>query len=118
MRRRLTGSAHSGLGEWLLQRVSALYMGVFVFYVALRLLVAPIADYAAWRGWFFAGAVRLGFALFFASLLIHSWVGMRSVFMDYLKPIWLRFLAQLLTATGLLLLAFWLARILLSGEQA
>jgi succinate dehydrogenase / fumarate reductase membrane anchor subunit len=115
MRPRPTGSAHTGLGEWLLQRVTAVYMGAFVLYLALRFTVAPIDIYAAWKIWFASVTVRIGFALFFASLLLHSWVGMRSVFMDYVKPMWLRFVVQLVTATALLVLALWVAQILLGS---
>lgn len=115
MKPRPMGSAHSGLGEWLLQRITAVYMGGFVLYLALRFAIAPIDVYATWKIWFASVAVRIGFALFFASALLHSWVGMRSVFMDYVKPMWLRFLAQLVTATALLILALWVAQILLGN---
>ena len=115
MRTRPSGSAHAGLGEWLLQRVTAVYMGAFVLYLALRFAVAPIDLYVAWKMWFASVVVRIGFALFFASLLLHSWVGMRSVFMDYVKPMWLRFVVQLVTATALLILALWVTQILLGN---
>ena len=105
---RASGSAHSGLGEWLLQRLSALYLAGFTVW----LVVWP-ANYLAWKAWMAAGGVRLAFALFFLSVLVHAWVGMRSVFLDYLKPLWVRFVAQLLLAGGLLVLAFWAAQILL-----
>lgn len=118
MNLRAPGSAHTGLGEWLLQRVSALYMSVFALYVVLRLLVEPIVQYEAWRAWFASGGVQIGMALFFFSLLLHSWIGMRSVFMDYVKPMWLRFLVQLVTATGFLLLGLWVAGILLGSARA
>lgn len=107
------GSAHRGLGEWLIQRLSALYLAGFLLWLALYLGFSPFPDYAAWKAWFAGGAVRLAFALFFLSVLVHAWVGMRSVFLDYLQLLWLRFAAQLLTALGLLALAFWAAQILL-----
>jgi succinate dehydrogenase / fumarate reductase, membrane anchor subunit len=110
---RNTGSARSGFGEWLLQRLSALYLGGFTLWLVLWLGLMPPADHAAWKAWLAGGAVRLAFALFFLSALVHAWVGMRSVFLDYLKPAWLRFLAQLLTGVGLLACAFWAAQILL-----
>lgn len=116
MRLRTTGSAHTGLGEWLLQRLSAVYMGVFVIYLVLRFAIDPISDYLTWRDWFLAGPVRIGFALFFVSTLIHAWIGARSVFMDYLKPVWLRFVAQIATGTGLLVLTLWLVQILLPSR--
>jgi succinate dehydrogenase / fumarate reductase membrane anchor subunit len=115
MRLRPTGSAHTGLGEWLLQRVTAVYMGAFVVYLVLRFLIAPIDLYVTWKMWFASSTVRIAFALFFASLLVHSWVGMRSVFMDYVKPMWLRFVVQLVTATALLVLALWVTQILLGS---
>ena len=90
-------------------------MGVFVLYLVLRFAIAPIDVYGAWKMWFASAAVRIGFALFFASALLHAWVGMRSVFMDYVKPMWLRFVVQLVTATVLLILTLWVAEILLSN---
>ena len=109
------GSAHHGLGEWLIQRLSALYLAGFVLWLLLRLSIWPLPDYMAWKLWFAGGGVRLAFALFMLSVLAHAWVGMRSVFLDYLHPLWLRFAAQLLTGLSLLALAFWAAQILLQA---
>lgn len=115
MRARPTGSAHTGLREWLLQRVTAIYMGAFVLYLVLRFIIDPITSYTAWKAWFASPAVRVAFAIFFASLLLHSWIGMRSVFMDYVKPMWVRFVVQLGTATALLILALWSVHILFAS---
>ncbi len=112
MRARPTGSTHTGLREWLLQRMTAIYMGAFVLYLVVRFAIDPITSYTAWKAWFALPTVRIGFAFFFASLLLHSWIGMRSVFMDYVKPMWVRFVVQLGTATALLILALWSVQIL------
>ena len=109
-----TGSAHAGLMEWLLQRISSLYMGGFVIYLVFHFLVSPKLDYAAWTSWFTDGVVRLAWALFILSVLVHAWIGLRSVYMDYLHPLWLRFSISLLTAFGLLALGLWSAQILLA----
>ena len=106
-------SSQSGFIEWLLQRLTSVYVAGFAVYVAIVLLVCPPVDFEAWRGWFGSGFVRLGWALFIVLLLIHAWIGMRSVFMDYLHPLWLRLSVLVLTATGLLALGFWAAAILL-----
>jgi succinate dehydrogenase / fumarate reductase membrane anchor subunit len=113
-----SGSAHRGLGEWLLQRLSALYLAGFALWLVVRLAMAMSADYVAWKAWMATGEVRLAFALFFLSVLVHAWVGMRNVFLDYLKPAWVRAVAQLLLAFGLLALAFWAAQILLVDASA
>jgi succinate dehydrogenase / fumarate reductase membrane anchor subunit len=112
-RARTSGSAHAGLAEWFLQRVSSIYMAGFVVYVIVSLSITPVHDYLAWKAWFAAGPMRLAWALFFLSVLVHAWVGLRSVYMDYLHPLWLRFAVLLLTAFGLLALGLWSAQILL-----
>lgn len=114
-RGRPLGSAHRGTAAFLVQRVTSLYLGVFTVYVIAYLLLSPPADYAAWSAYFAAGWVRLAWAGFFAALLAHVWVGLRSIYMDYLHPVWLRFTVSTLTAFGLVVLAFWTARILLRG---
>ncbi|MHB8743254.1 MAG: succinate dehydrogenase, hydrophobic membrane anchor protein [Sulfuricaulis sp.] len=107
------GSAHTGLVEWLLQRVTSLYMAGFVVYVVTRFLIAPVHDQAAWKAWLITGPVRVAWALFVLSLLVHAWVGLRSLYMDYLHSLWLRFSVSLITAFGLLALGLWSAQILL-----
>jgi succinate dehydrogenase / fumarate reductase membrane anchor subunit len=106
-------SSQTGLGEWLLQRLSALYVAGFSVYAAAHLLMSPPVDFLAWRAWFGSGPVRLAWALFFVLVFVHAWIGMRSVFMDYLHPLWLRLSALALTAMGLLALALWAGQILL-----
>jgi succinate dehydrogenase membrane anchor subunit len=113
-----SGSAHRGLGEWLLQRLSALYLAGFSLWLVLRLTLAMPMEYVAWKSWLATGYVRLAFAIFFLSVLVHAWVGMRSVFLDYLKPPSVRMVVQLLLAFGLLALAFWAAQILLVDVRA
>jgi succinate dehydrogenase / fumarate reductase membrane anchor subunit len=107
------GSARGGLGEWLVQRLSAVYLAGFALWLGVCLARTPVFDYTAWKAWMSGGAVRVAFALCLLSLLLHAWVGMRSVFLDYLKPLWLRFLAQSVTAATLIACAFWGAHILM-----
>lgn len=114
MRRvRSAGSAHAGVTEWLLQRVTSLYMGGFVIYAIVHFSLLPAHDHAAWKAWFAMGYVRIAWALFLSSILIHAWIGMRSIYLDYLHPLWLRFSVTLLTALGLLALTLWAAEILM-----
>jgi len=118
MKPRGSGSAHSGLGEWLLQRLSALYLAGFALWLVAQFAIAASMDYVSWKAWMTTGGVRLAFALFFLSMLVHGWVGMRSVFLDYLKPLWMRSVMQFLLALGLLALALWAAEILLVDVRA
>ncbi len=110
---RSPGSAKAGLVQWLLQRATAIYLAGFVVYVVVRLLAAPLREHAAWQAWFASGTVRLAWALAIGSLLVHAWIGMRSIYLDYLHPLWLRFAVSFVTALGLVAAALWAADILL-----
>jgi succinate dehydrogenase / fumarate reductase membrane anchor subunit len=111
----------SGLKAWLIQRLSAVYVASFGGYLLLRLLLAPPADYRAFLSWTATPLVALGLLLYIPLLLLHAWVGMRDVLIDYVKPSGLR--VGLLGLFALMLLAsgMWaaqaviMARVLASG---
>lgn len=79
-----------GLRPWVLQRLSALYLLACFVALALMLGFARPAGYAQWR----AGIAHpLGTAAalaFFTALFLHTWIGLRDVLLDYVKPLWLR----------------------------
>ena len=79
-----------GLRTWLLQRVSAIYLGVFLAYVLVHFWFNPHPDYAAWRGWVASPAVSIASAGFILAVLIHGWVGLRDVTLDYIHHLGLR----------------------------
>ncbi len=114
-RTRSLGSAHRGLMEWLVQRVTSIYLGGFTIYLIVYLALTPVKNYVTWTAYFAHGAVRLAWGLFFLSLLLHAWVGLRSIYLDYLHPAWLRFTATVSTAVAMIALGFWAAHILLRG---
>lgn len=101
---------------WLLQRLSAVYMAAFLVYFIAALLLSPPGSYEEWRGWM-AGCEPMAVAatLFFMALLAHAWVGMRDVFLDYIKSFPLRLVLLNLLSLGLIVMALWVIRILLTG---
>lgn len=108
-------SSHSGTGEWLLQRLTAVYIAGFGLFLIARLMIAPLPTHEVWRAWFAGAGVRVGFALFVLSLLLHAWSGLRNVYMDYVKPLWLRFVVSFLTALALLALGLRAAQLVFSA---
>jgi succinate dehydrogenase / fumarate reductase membrane anchor subunit len=101
--------------EWLVQRVTSIYLGGFAIYLIAYLVLNPVKNYTAWSGYFSHGAIRLAWGLFFLSLLLHAWVGLRSIYLDYLKPTWLRFTVTVSTAVAMIALGLWAAQILIRG---
>lgn len=111
---RVPVGAHYGLTDWVIQRATALIMAVFsVVFVAVLIVVAP-DSYAAWRGIFAHGAIKLAGLLFFVSLFYHAWIGVRDIWMDYVKPDGLRLLLLIATAAVLVAYAGWALNILWS----
>ena len=95
--------AAQGLRAWLLQRFTAIYLGAYLLYALARAALGEPLDYARWRAWFADPWMSVSTALFGLALLVHAWVGIRDVLIDYVHPVALRLM--LMAMTGLLLLA-------------
>lgn len=109
------GSSRRGLREWLVQRLTALYMAGFVVYAIVYFSFRPPLSFEQWHGWFAAGPVRAAVGLFCLSVLVHGWIGVRSVFLDYLKPLWVRFTASVAVAVAFIGLGLWLIELLVGA---
>ena len=103
----------SGLRAWAVQRLSAVYLALFAVALAGKLLLAPPADAAAWRAWVAQPAVNAAFGLALAALLLHAWVGVRDVALDYVHPPALRLALLALVLGALAACAWWGLRILI-----
>jgi succinate dehydrogenase / fumarate reductase membrane anchor subunit len=102
----------SALSAWLVQRLSALYMLVFLLYALARWNLARPVGYAAWKSWVLGASIRIPLMLFFAALLLHAWIGLRDVVFDYIHPLPLRLGVLALIALGLAAAAFAVAPVL------
>lgn len=107
-----------GLRAWILQRVSALYLGAFVLFVVLRFVFDAPAGFESWRAWIGQPYVAALTAVFFIMLLAHAWVGARDVILDYASNLVLRAALLIALLLALLFCAVWVARILLLATMA
>ncbi len=97
----------SGQRAWLLQRITAVYTGVYVVLALLLFVVAPPADYATWKALVGQPLVALLTALFAVVVLLHAWIGLRDVVMDYVHPLGARLTVLTLAGGGLILMGLW-----------
>jgi succinate dehydrogenase / fumarate reductase membrane anchor subunit len=104
--------AHYGLGDWLLQRITAAVMAVYTVVTLGCLLWHKPATYADWKAMFAGGAFRLFSMLFFAAVLYHAWVGMRDIVMDYVQSTGIRLALEVAVGVTLLCYLIWSAAIL------
>jgi len=104
--------AHYGLKDWLVQRATAIIMALYTVIFLVVLCIATPDSYASWRAVFANGFMRFATFLFLASLFYHAWIGVRDIWMDYIKPDGLRLLMMIATAAALVGYAGWAAQIL------
>ena len=110
----MTMVALEGLRPWLLQRLTALYMVVYTIYAVVYWTVVSTLSYSNWQRWLADEFNMVLLGLFYLSLLIHAWVGIRDVLLDYIKPLLLRLILLFLVAGSLMGAAIWMMKILLS----
>ncbi|MCL4471183.1 MAG: succinate dehydrogenase, hydrophobic membrane anchor protein [Sulfuricella sp.] len=109
---RIVTGAHYGMRDWLVQRVTAVVMALYTLFMAGFLLTHQPLYYADWSHLFQSRLVRLTSLLFLLSLYLHAWVGMRDIFMDYVKPVGIRLMAQVAVILSLVAYAAWSVQIL------
>ena len=102
----------AGLGAWLVQRVSAIYMLLFIVFLLVHFVIDPPHSYFAWHAWITGSAVSIATIVFFVALLTHAWIGLRDVLMDYVQPIAIRVGLLGLIGFGLTAIGVWVVRIL------
>jgi succinate dehydrogenase / fumarate reductase membrane anchor subunit len=102
----------SGLPAWLVQRVSAIYMLLFIVFAVGALSLSPRHTYNEWHAWIGRPGVSVALFIFFVALLVHMAVGLRDVLFDYVRPAPLRPLLLGVLIASLLGMAGWLFWIL------
>ena len=104
----------TGQRAFVLQRLTALVLLAYVAGAALRLALGPPVALEQWREWTARPAGAALLALLAAALLLHAWVGVRDVVLDYVHPLGLRLAVLGAVAAALLFLGLWTALILVA----
>jgi len=129
--KRVVVGAHYGLRDWLSQRITAALMAIFTIVVLLQVLfpayartpagerlkdaagnAVALTGYDKWAGIFAPQWMKLLTFVVIVSLAWHAWVGMRDVWMDYVKSVGMRLALQVLTIVWLVGCAGWAVQVL------
>jgi succinate dehydrogenase / fumarate reductase membrane anchor subunit len=110
--RRIVVGAHYGLRDWLSQRITAALMALFTLVVVVQVLWPGELGYDRWAGMFARQWMKVLTFVVIVSLLVHVWVGMRDIWMDYVKPVGLRLTLQVFTLAWLVGCAGWAIQVL------
>lgn len=105
--KRIVTGAHYGTRDWLGQRITAVILVLYTLYLLFAVLSVPTLSYASWYGLFLSPFMKVATVLALLSLIYHAWVGVRDVYMDYIKQTWLRLLLEIGTIVLLIGYAAW-----------
>ena len=109
---RIVTGAHFGLRDWLIQRVTAVVMALYLLVIAGFLLWQPAFGYDTWIELFSGNVMRTFSLLFQLSVFYHAWIGVRDIVMDYVKPAGIRLVIHVTVILALILYTIWSVQIL------
>jgi succinate dehydrogenase / fumarate reductase membrane anchor subunit len=112
--KRLVVGAHYGVKDWLAQRVTAVLMVIYTAVLLVSFLTGNNFTYEGWAGLFAQQWFKLFSLVTLFGLFYHAWVGMRDIWMDYVKPVGIRLTLQIATIGWLIACAVWSVQILWS----
>lgn len=84
MVKNVTSLTQSGVKDFFLQRISAVILGTYILYLLVFCVTAHPLTYSVWTALFSCQWMKIFTLLAIASLLIHTWIGMWTVFTDYI----------------------------------
>lgn len=110
--KRLVVGAHYGLRDWLVQRITAVLMGLFTLVVLVQVLLPGAMGYDKWAAIFSQQWMKVLTFVAIVSLAWHAWVGMRDVLMDYVKAVGARLTLQVAVIVWLVGCCGWAVQVL------
>jgi succinate dehydrogenase / fumarate reductase membrane anchor subunit len=110
--KRIVVGAHYGMRDWLSQRVTAVLMALFTVVLLVQVLLPGPLGYDRWAGIFAAQWMKVLTFVVILSLSWHAWVGVRDIWMDYIKPVGVRLALQVFSIVWLVGCAGWAVQVL------
>lgn len=104
VKRNLTG-AHYGLNTWLQQRITAVIMLILaiVFIIFVGFIASNVnSSITSWQNVFHCTFVKFFAQIFFVSVVLHAWIGIRDIWMDYVQCAYAKLMLHVLTLLWLL----------------
>jgi succinate dehydrogenase / fumarate reductase membrane anchor subunit len=86
--------SHQGLRDWAIQRVSAILMTIYTIGLVSYFILTPELSFYQWHELFAQSWMKIATILFLLCILSHAWVGIWTVYTDYVKSFVLRSILQ------------------------
>lgn len=83
-------SSGTGLRDWLVQRVTALFLGVYFVYLFLYIVTTSDLTFEQWATCFKTPFAQISTFVALVCVALHAWIGIWTVATDYLKSTTIR----------------------------
>jgi len=110
--KRVVVGAHYGMRDWLSQRMTATLMAIYTLLLLGQVLFGDPLGYDRWASIFSAQWMKVATFVILIALGWHAWVGIRDIWMDYVKPVALRLALQVFTIVWLVGCIGWAIQVL------
>lgn len=104
--------AHYGLRGWLAQRITSLLMALLTLIIVVQVLLPGEMGYDKWAGIFAPQWMKALTFVSIVAMLLHTWVGMRDILMDYVGSFGVRLGLQIATIVWLVACGGWAVQVL------
>jgi succinate dehydrogenase / fumarate reductase, membrane anchor subunit len=103
----VTNFSRNGLADWLVQRVTAVVIGIYAIVMFGFFFSHPHLTYAEWHTFFSCTYIQVGSMLVLICICAHAWIGLWTVFTDYIKCARIRLVLEVLLILLLLSYVIW-----------
>lgn len=104
----------NGLADWVIQRITAIIIGIYTLVLLGWLIVQGEVDHAAWSGFMGSPCMQIANTLMLFSVGAHGWIGLWTVTTDYMTRLqfggaarWVRLLTQCVIALLTIIYLMW-----------
>ncbi len=102
-----------GLRPWIIQRISAAFIALFILYIVLTLFISNPLNENDWALWVAIPYNNIFIGLTLTALLWHVWIGVRDIILDYIPNVVGRLFTLTVVASVLLGSGLWAFKALL-----
>lgn len=103
----VTKTNHRGFYDWIVQRVSAILIGGYAVFILAFILTHGSMSYATWSGLFSNTLMRMATLIVVFAVIWHAWIGLWTVFTDYIKNGAVRLLVEIVVILALFSYLIW-----------
>ena len=103
----ITSLTGNGLKDWLIQRITEIYLALYVIFCFAFFLSHSHLIYEQWHALFVCMFFKISTILALFALCLHSWIGIWTVTTDYLPCKILRLSIQIIVILWLLSQSIW-----------